>query len=458
MKVQNNGDNNEGIVKIMPKAYITMVRHVLTYGNNALDSSVEVMGICMGKEEGNDIIVYEAVPVSHGGAIEVGFTETDYAAFASVDEKYANDGRGLYACGWYHSHPGLKAFFSLIDKKNHLFYQKEQTPKGFGIVFDHTYFNEPENPGFEVFRLDDYKKGTSSDFHSCKFELITPDDLSIYGTVQEIIELAQSKQMFIKEISALDVDDSVWDTTEEKSTTDKETSQIPLSKIDDNKELKELVGAHNKGLEAFSMEFTEKFMYKFDEFKNDTSRATQKGSEVMVDVLATMKQTVDKGVTRVKEYLENVLNEEIEATQNSVEEMLNKFEDEQSNFSKEFDEFSNTFSNDLKSLIKGILDNKLDSFIKLIGETAEYAKDIGANSDEFKDSLKTQNDILTEIKDNIEKDKGSIKTSINNAKDNIGKKINDKNSELNNSVKEIKVISGEISKLIKELEKKVSKS
>jgi len=43
-----------------------------------------------------------------------------------VDEEMSQ--KGYYAIGWYHSHPALEAFFSKVDIKNHLFYQKEQTP------------------------------------------------------------------------------------------------------------------------------------------------------------------------------------------------------------------------------------------------------------------------------------------------------------------------------------------
>ena len=61
-------------VVVKPQAYIKMVKHVLLYGNSNLADSVEVMGICYGKEEDGKLIQYDAVPISHGGAIEVEFS------------------------------------------------------------------------------------------------------------------------------------------------------------------------------------------------------------------------------------------------------------------------------------------------------------------------------------------------------------------------------------------------
>ena len=68
-------------VVVKPQAYIKMVKHVLLYGNSNLADSVEVMGICYGKEEDGKLIQYDAVPISHGGAIEVEFSPEELCRF-----------------------------------------------------------------------------------------------------------------------------------------------------------------------------------------------------------------------------------------------------------------------------------------------------------------------------------------------------------------------------------------
>ena len=442
---------NDGIVKIKPKAYITMVKHVLFYGNNALDSSVEVMGICMGKQVGNDMVIHEAVPVSHGGAIEVGFTPSDYAAFAQVDEEFANKGNGLYACGWYHSHPGMKAFFSGVDIKNHLFYQKESTPKGFGLVFDHEYFDEEGDlgRGYKCFRLNDYSKGTSSDFHDVKTELLPPEDLDVFREVMDLIEASQSKKPLIKEIGGLDDDASMWAVEEEEP--EKKEEEIKVEK----KPIDEVTGGLNEGIEAFTKQFTETFLKSFDDFKNDTTKATQKGSGVMVDVLANMKETVDKGVSRVRKYLEKILAEEISNVGESLDGTFKNMDNDQREFNKKFGEFTKKVNEDLGGIIKGVMGEKLGGIITKIKEAADGATSIGSKTDGFKKNLEEQLVVVTQLKNSLEKDTESIEKTVNEIKNKIGEEAKDKAKNIQDSLSELKDTTKEITELMNALQNKV---
>ncbi|MFX0077128.1 MAG: hypothetical protein ACFE96_16910, partial [Candidatus Hermodarchaeota archaeon] len=73
---------SEKSVIIKPDAYYKMLVHVLRFGNKARDRRQfkEVMGILIGHLEGEpdkkgirDMVIEDAVPISHGGAIEVAF-------------------------------------------------------------------------------------------------------------------------------------------------------------------------------------------------------------------------------------------------------------------------------------------------------------------------------------------------------------------------------------------------
>src|SRR6056297_2784836 len=193
---------NEAHVYVKPQAYIKMLKHVLLYGNDNIDDSVEVMGICYGKKEDGKLVQYDSVPITHGNNIEVQFSAEDYAAFAAADEKMGE--KDYFAIGWYHSHPGLKAFFSKVDIRNHLGWQTEHNPGAYGIVFDHTYFDLGESDkkfGFQAFRLDDYNKGMESDYHDItdKVHVEMPQDLGFYQEISEIVEAIQRKDPIIKE-------------------------------------------------------------------------------------------------------------------------------------------------------------------------------------------------------------------------------------------------------------------
>ena len=64
-----------------------MLIHVLRFGNKARDPRDfrEVMGMLIGHLEGSadqrgvqNVIIEDAVPISHGGSIEVDFSASDY--------------------------------------------------------------------------------------------------------------------------------------------------------------------------------------------------------------------------------------------------------------------------------------------------------------------------------------------------------------------------------------------
>ncbi|MBD3349939.1 MAG: hypothetical protein GF364_00455 [Candidatus Lokiarchaeota archaeon] len=452
---------SEGVIKIKPKAYITMLKHVLQYGNEGLGSqSVEVMGVCMGKEKGDDIIVYEVVPISHGNNIEVGFSPADYAAFAQVDEEYSKKKEGLYACGWYHSHPNMKAFLSKVDIKNHLFYQKEQTPKGFAIVFDHEYLldEDSEAPfGFKAFRLNDFTKGMSSDFHESKFEILPPDDLSYYREVKQIIEATQSKKSIIDEIATLDADDSVWTMDEDqKEEGEAEEDQGPVEKVEEEGEADEMVDAAEQGLEAFNQEFTKEFLKHFDQFKDDTTKATQKGATVMVDVLATMKEIVDKGIARVRTYIEELLNVEVEKVNEDLDETFKKMDNDQREFNKRFYEFTDKVSGDISSVIKGLLSEKLSGVIDSINKAANKSESIGKQSETFKQALQEQQTIVEQLKDEMDKDTSQLGELIDKIKSEVSSESSEKSKQIVSSITDLLTLTEEISKTIDDIAKKVS--
>ena len=449
---------SEGSVKIKANAYITMLKHVLSYGNEGLGgNSVEVMGICMGKQVGNDMVIHEAIPVSHGGAIEVGFTPADYAAFAQVDEEYANKGNGLYACGWYHSHPNMKAFFSSTDIKNHLFYQKEQTPKGFGLVFDHQYFDEPGNLGYKCFRLNDYKKGTSSDFHECKTEVLPPEDSNSYREVMKIIEAYQTKQPFIKEIGGLDVDDSVWGAGDEEGAAAEGEGAEKIEEVKVKEPIDDVTKGLDQGTQIFTEEFMKLFFKKFGEFANDTSKATLKGGDIMIDTVVNMKENVESGIERIKKYLEKMLNDEVNGVQNSVEEMFKKFDEDQGAFSKKFDEFSAKVSTDIGNVIKNLLSEKLGSLISLFKQSAQDADAIGGKTQSFKTELDSQQKVLEQLKASLEKDTGAISEAVAVVKNKLGDEAKERSKQITSAIADLKAQTEDISKLVAELQKKIAK-
>ncbi len=178
---------SEDTVIIKSKAYVKMLLHVLRFGSDDLDKKLwrEVMGVCVGKIENDQVTIHDAIPITHGKRVEVAYSENDYARVEMLQEKFP---QGQFIVGWYHSHPGMGPFLSDVDKANH-FYWQNVNPKAVALVFDHTLLAEEANDGFEIFRLTDMTQAHKSDFHGVKLMVEPPTDKSIY---QNFIQIANN--------------------------------------------------------------------------------------------------------------------------------------------------------------------------------------------------------------------------------------------------------------------------
>ena len=195
-------------VVVKPLAYYKMLIHVLRYGSKNIDpyQCKEVMGGLIGHvaEDGENktLIIEDAIPVSHGGTIEVKFDEEQMVAFAEIDQMVfdKHGDKMWFACGWYHSHPNISPFFSGTDILNQLFWQNN-VPHNVGIVFDHAYLDKPGDLGFRTFRLDDPSKGMNSKFHEVETKVEPPSNVEYYDKFRELIYHIQTNQPPIKELN-----------------------------------------------------------------------------------------------------------------------------------------------------------------------------------------------------------------------------------------------------------------
>ncbi|TFG06636.1 MAG: hypothetical protein EU539_07065 [Promethearchaeota archaeon] len=200
-KRRSKKETDDELVIIKPNAYYKMLVHVLRFGNKVRDPRKfkEVMGILIGHLEDSKVIVEDAVPISHGGSIEVAFSMEDYPTFAKIDEEAFSQGK--HSVGWYHSHPGLQIFWSSTDVQNQLFWQTDQNPHGIGIVFDHTYLDNEGDLGFRTFKLEDHEKGMKSGYYEVKTIVEPPDSVEYYSKLMDLINKIHAKEPLILEIN-----------------------------------------------------------------------------------------------------------------------------------------------------------------------------------------------------------------------------------------------------------------
>ncbi|OLS15583.1 MAG: hypothetical protein RBG13Loki_0789 [Promethearchaeota archaeon CR_4] len=168
----------------------------------------EFYGLLLGKIDKNkvDVRVTQAIPMTHtkniGHILKVQFEEEDYVA-ATIIESEANE-RDEFLVGWVHSHPGIKVMFSQDDIKTQLYWQ-QANPMAVGIVFNQKrLLNQSEmptkkgdpliplenDPGFEIFRLDDPEKGIQASYHKVAYEFNNPKSLP---------EIVQQGKIFVEE-------------------------------------------------------------------------------------------------------------------------------------------------------------------------------------------------------------------------------------------------------------------
>ncbi|MFX1297328.1 MAG: Mov34/MPN/PAD-1 family protein [Promethearchaeota archaeon] len=193
----NTGNSTKDIsVILQSQAYKEIVLHSTRFCNPGINKNQwrEVYGFLVGKLENNHVVIYEAIPMVHGGATEVEFEERHYIEAAEVNAQAAK--KGLFLVGWYHSHPGLNIFLSSVDIKNHIGYQG-LNPKAIALVIDPSKLTTSYS-GFEIFILDD-STNLNSTYRKLKWKIAGLDDKFVGQMLIDLSHRATSQRPLIEE-------------------------------------------------------------------------------------------------------------------------------------------------------------------------------------------------------------------------------------------------------------------
>ena len=387
----------DGKVIIKMGAFRNMITHVLRFGSDALDYSVEVMGICMGTtdKQGN-FIVENAIPIAHGSREQVGFSNEDMVAFATIDEQYAE--KGMYAIGWYHSHPGWGCFFSDMDIKNHLFWQKKQTPNAFGIVFDHSLMGVEGNLGFEIYRLSDYSKGPQSDYIKVNYEIEIPNSLGFYKWVQKFVEDSQKKApILIKEINEFI----------EPVQGDLQAIPAPEGGLEENvaidpyPKITPIVSGFQEGTTRFAELFMGPLKSQLGSWTNDVTQGALKGTKFMRTTLSQMSEAITFGMSKVQSWFEKNLEEIVDSFKVDVSEYMDIRIKAQKELASEISESGPQTVDGLVTLI--------------MDKTKEMVNKIGNSAKENFDKLNIANQTSAKLEEIINKNSERITGIANGA-------------------------------------------
>ncbi|MFX1314297.1 MAG: hypothetical protein ACFE9T_00405 [Promethearchaeota archaeon] len=213
------------VVTIPKKVYLTIVAATVRFANRKidLDDWLEVYGIFIGKNTGEDVNISLAIPITHqvkrkeDVIDKVFWSEEDYAASEEIELKAYEDNE--FIIGWWHSHPGFKIMMSHIDVRTTLSYQ-QSNPLAISLVFNPTRLmrqieiaekkGDPDkrltnDPGFKIFRLDDINRGVEASYHTLEYKI------EGYENMEQLVKLTQK---FIIDITNFFPKDRILETYE----------------------------------------------------------------------------------------------------------------------------------------------------------------------------------------------------------------------------------------------------
>jgi len=400
---------DQSLVTIKPTAYYKMLLHVLRFGSKFLDPNQfkEVMGMLIGHLKGDgpikNVIVEDVVPVSHGGSIEVKFSEEQLGAFGDIDQQIFDNysDKHWFTVGWYHSHPGLNTFFSSTDKYNQLFWQ-DRNPSGIGIVFDHTYLERPGDLGFRAYRLDDPSKSLNSDYHEVKSIVEPPEDPVFYFNLIELIN-----KIFKKEAPILELNETTQLFSEVLIPEEKEFA-IKKPEIDYAKLLVSFKEGMNSFLEitlqplidlinSWSQEIINKIFYNTSQMRTD---------------LLELRDSLRQSVINIEKNYNYSLQEKLKQLDLYIDDRLDLIKEENNNIEIKLNNFSEKFNKQLLDIFNQTLKKYVDQIKSNLEQIISKLIEIEKENKNITQSLMKSNDSVKEISNILEPTATRISTML----------------------------------------------
>jgi len=441
--------SNEETVFIKKEAFRNMITHVLRFGSEVLENSVEVMGVCLGKIDSMDgkVIIDNAIPVMHGPVVSIGFSKKDIELFQQIENQYKKT-----IVGWYTSRPGWGLDFTEIIIANHQYFQNEKFPQGFCLIFDHTLMGLDGNFGFEIYRLDDYIK--TDKYSTVSYEIEIPSTLEYFKWIQKFMEDFQKKNpILIKEINEI------------IEKTPENLQEIPASEISEEiegvsekyPEITSILSGFKRGSERFSDSFMNTFQKQIGNWINEIEQGGLRGTEYIVKAVEKMKQALIAGLFKMSGWFKKTLNESMNETKNSIYKYIDKRIASNKQLTEGILESKQNLVNNLNRLIEKKVKNieleieglnntrtqRLEETTQLNSEMEEKINKLGKNLS----TIYNQVTLFTQEIDN------KVATSLEPLKTNTDEKIKKMSEELEpfkKNYSEIRILLEKLQKVITE--------
>ena len=446
--IDNKHETGVFKVKIKADALIRMITHVLRFGNEALDESVEIMGVCIGEiDEINKVInLINVIPIQHGIHVSTGFTKEDIELFVELDKQYQE--KDMNIVGWYISRPGWGLDFTEITIQNHKFFQTEKNPQGFVVIFDHTLMGNEKEFGFKIYTLKEHKK--SNDYIEVSYEIEIPANLNFFKWVQKFVEDSQRlSPVIIKELKEQPL---------------RELQEIPLSAEDLIEEsvkdysgqVDQVISGFSNGLAKLSEAIGGTYETQVNTWIDEVTQGALKGMDHISRSLNQLKNSVSDGLREVQKFFNSTFEEISGLFKKNIAEYIDRRVDGQ-----------RELKNEISNILNGTIEEskiKIDDHIKSVITPLEEKIQNVLNTLERTSNLNSQMSSLIMELNNLASDKGAeIKSLTKNISEHIEKitapfktQIDAKFEEVDLELKPIKESYSEIKILFEKLQKTIT--
>ncbi len=424
-------------VTVKPMAYYKMLVHVLRFGSKTRDRRQykEVMGMLIGHLEGEEaiknVIIEDAVPVSHGGSIEVQFAPGDYISFAAIDEQFAE--KNWFTVGWYHSHPNLKIFFSATDIKNQMGWQTPN-PSAIGIVFDHTYLEKEGDMGFRTFRLDDPNK-PGTNYHEVNTIVEPPDNLNYYVKIMELINSIHTREPPILELN--ETPDLFGDIS----------IPYPNELMAERPELQleELLTAFQSGISSFLVSSIEPLMSYLNTWSQNVIEKVIQNNLQMRGSLVSLKEILSEKIANLQNAFKFSLTSKLNDLDVYIYDRFEGFDKDRERMRSSIEQMKEELIGQVNLIFKEKVKASVEQNLSSINDGTAKIADMTEKTSSNVQNVQQQQNSLGSFSEALNSVKSSSQDKLKQAQEKIGNVLTEKIDLLKNSLSELNKQANELS-------------
>ena len=424
-------------VTIKPKAYYKMLVHVLRFGSKTRDRRQykEVMGMLIGHLEGEEaiknVIIEDAVPVSHGGSIEVQFAPADYISFAVIDEQFAE--KNWFTVGWYHSHPNLKIFFSATDIKNQMGWQTPN-PSAIGIVFDHTYLEKEGDLGFRTFRLDEpTKPGTN--YHEVDTIVEPPDSIEYYIKIMDLINSIHTREPPILELN--ETPDLFGDIS----------IPYPNELMAERPELQleELITAFQSGISKFLVSSIEPLMSYLNAWSQNVIEKVIQNNLQMRGSLVSLKDILSEKIANLQNTFKFSLTSKLNDLDVYIYDRFEGFDKDRERIKSSIEQMKIELIEQVNQIFNEKVKASVEKTLSSIKEGESKIVEVSQKATTNIQNVETQHNSLNSFSDALKSVKNTTQDKLKQTQDKIGNILTEKINLISNTLSELNKQAEELS-------------